>query len=235
MPPFVANLLIQHLVTSNPSAGYIKRVADVFQTGTFQGIGTGQRGDMKALIAAILLDPEARRGDDPSTTVAGDGHLREPILYILNLLRAFGATTDGAAPVTFATNMTEPPLRSPSVFNFFPPNYIIPGTNILGPEFDLQTTAVALVRINFVYSFAFTNLGAGTTYNFTTYMNMASNPGAMIDSLNALLLHGTLSATAKADILTAVNAVPAGTNQNLQRAQTAIYLIASSSQYQVMR
>jgi hypothetical protein len=153
----------------------------------------------------------------------------------LNLLRAFGATTDGAAPVNFATSMNEPPMRSASVFNFFPPGYIIPGTNILGPEFNLQTTAVALVRINFVNSFAFGNLGAGTTYNFTAYANLAGDPGAMIDSLNALLLHGTLSSTAKADILAAVNAVPAGTNQNLQRAETAIYLIASSSQYQVIR
>jgi hypothetical protein len=131
--------------------------------------------------------------------------------------------------------MNEPPMRSGSVFNFFPPNYVIPGTTILGPEFNLQTTAVALVRINFINSFAFSNLGAGTSYNFTTYVNMASNPSAMIDALNALLLHGTLSAASKTAILTAVNAVPAGANQNLQRAETAIYLIASSSQYQVMR
>jgi uncharacterized protein (DUF1800 family) len=235
MPPFVSALLIQHLVTSNPSPAYIKRVADVFQAGTFQGIGSGTRGDMQAVIAAILLDPEARRGDDPSTTVSTDGHLREPILYITNLLRAFGATTDGLQPVNFATNMGESPMRSGSVFNFFPPNYIIPGTTTLGPEFDLQTTAITLVRINFVNSMVFSTLGSGTTVSFTTYTNMASNPSAMIDALNALMLHGTLSTAAKTAILTAVNAVPAGTNQNLQRAETAIYLIASSSQYQVER
>jgi uncharacterized protein (DUF1800 family) len=235
MPPFVSALLIQHLVTSNPSAAYISRVANVFQTGTFQGIGSGTRGDMQAVIAAILLDPEARRGDDPTTTVATDGHLREPILYITNLLRAFGATTDGLQPVNYATNMGESPMRSGSVFNFFPPNYIIPGTTMLGPEFDIQTTATALVRINFVNSFAFNTLGPGTTVSFTTWANMASNPSAMIDALNALLLHGTLSAASKAAILTAVNAVPAGTNQNLLQAETAIYLIASSSQYQVER
>ena len=235
VPPFVSALLIQHLVTSNPSPAYIKRVADVFQAGTFQGIGSGTRGDMQAVIAAILLDPEARRGDDPSTTVSTDGHLREPILYITNLLRAFGATTDGLQPVNFATNMGESPMRSGSVFNFFPPNYVIPGTTTLGPEFDLQTTAITLVRINFVNSFAFSTLGSGSSVSFTTWANMGSNPSAMIDALNALLLHGTLSAASKAAILTAVNAVPAGTNQNLQRAETAIYLIASSSQYQVER
>ena len=235
LPPFVSALLIQHLVTSNPSPAYISRVANVFQTGTFQGIGSGTRGDMQAVIAGILLDPEARRGDDPTTTVATDGHLREPVLYITNLLRAFGATTDGLQPVNFATNMGESPMRPGSVFNFFPPNYIIPGTTMLGPEFDIQTTATALVRINFVNSFAFSNLGSGTTVSFTTWANMASNPSSMIDSLNALLLHGTLSAASKAAILTAVNAVPTGTNQNLLRAETAIYLIASSSQYQVER
>jgi uncharacterized protein (DUF1800 family) len=235
LPPFVSALLIQHLVTSNPSPAYISRVANVFQTGTFQGIGSATRGDMQAVIAAILLDPEARRGDDPSTTVATDGHLREPVLYITNLLRAFGATTDGLQPVNFATNMGESPMRPGSVFNFFPPNYIIPGSKTLGPEFDIQTTATALVRINFVNSFAFSNLGSGTTVSFTTWANMASNPSAMIDALNALLLHGTLSAASKAAILTAVNAVPTGTNQNLLRAETAIYLIASSSQYQVER
>ncbi|HEY4837368.1 MAG TPA: DUF1800 family protein [Candidatus Acidoferrales bacterium] len=235
LPPFVSGLLIQHLVTSNPSPAYVSRVANVFESGTFQGIGSGQRGDMQAVIAAILLDPEARRGDNPATAVATDGHLREPILYVANVLRAFGATTDGAQPVNYATNMGQAPMRSGSVFNFFPPNYIIPGTTMLGPEFDLQTTATALVRINFVNSFAFSSLGAGTTVSFGTYANMASsNPGAMVDALNALLLHGTMSATDRADILAAVNAVPAGTNQATLQAETAIYLIASSSQYQVM-
>jgi uncharacterized protein (DUF1800 family) len=190
---------------------------------------------MQATIAAILLDPEARRGDNPATAVATDGHLREPILYITNLLRAFGATTDGAAPVTYATSMSEPPMRSGSVFNFFPPNYLIPGTTLLGPEFDLQNTAVAMVRINFANSFAFGPVGTGTTVSFTTYANMAAtNTTQMVNSLNALLLHGTMSSADSTAILTAVNAVPAGANQSLLQAETAIYLITSSSQYQIM-
>ena len=105
LPPFVCKQLIQHLVTSNPSSAYVKRVADVFVSGNFSGggvtIGSGQRGDMQAVIAAILLDPEARRGDFTATANPGDGHLREPILYIANILRAFGATSDGAAPVNY--------------------------------------------------------------------------------------------------------------------------------------
>ena len=235
LPPFVCAQLIQHLVTSNPSPQYISRVVAAFQSGSFQGFGTGTPGDMQATIAAILLDPEARRGDNPATAVATDGHLREPILYITNLLRAFGATTDGAAPVTYATSMSEPPMRSGSVFNFFPPNYLIPGTTLLGPEFDLQNTAVAMVRINFANSFAFGPVGTGTTVSFTTYANMAAtNTTQMVNSLNALLLHGTMSSADSTAILTAVNAVPAGANQSLLQAETAIYLITSSSQYQIM-
>jgi hypothetical protein len=242
LAPFVSKQLIQHLVTSNPSPAYVNRVATAFDAGRFSGFGatfgSGQRGDMQAVIAAILLDPEARRGDDPTTANAGDGHLREPILFVVGILRAFNASSDGAWPLSFLSNanLNESPLNAPSVFNFFPPDYNIPGTALLGPEFALDTTATTLVRINFVNSFVYTTIPAGTSVDFTPYASLAANPdatGQLLDSLNALLLHGSLSASARASILTAVNAVPAGANQNLQRAQAAIYLILSSSQYQV--
>jgi uncharacterized protein (DUF1800 family) len=240
LPPFVCKQLIQHLVSSNPSTAYVKRVADVFVSGSFSGggvtIGSGQRGDMQAVIAAILLDSEARRGDSTATANPGDGHLREPILYIANILRAFGATTDGVGPANFGSSMSESVMDSPSVFNFFPPDYNIPGTNLLGPEFDLETTATTLVRANFVNSFVYGSIGSGTTVSFTTYANLAANPnatGQLLDTLNALLLHNSMTADARASVLAAVNAVPAGSTQNLARAQTAIYLILSSSQYQV--
>jgi uncharacterized protein (DUF1800 family) len=232
--PFISKQLIEHLVTSNPSAAYVKRVADVFGSGSFESFGSGKRGDMKAVIAAILLDPEARRGDDANTAVATDGHLREPILYIANLLRAFGATSDGAGPVNFASSLSEAPLLSPTVFNFFPPNYLIPGTTLLGPEFELQTTATLLARINLVNSFVYGSIGGGTTVNFTPYATLATTDvNQLVESLNVLLLHGSLSPLARASILAAVNAVPSGTNQHLNQAKAAIYAIVSSSQYQV--
>jgi len=238
--PFVSKQLIQHLVASNPSPAYVRRVATVFDSGIFTGsgatFGSGQRGDLQAVIAAILLDPEARSGDDPASASATDGHLREPILYIAGILRAFGATTDGVGPVNFATSMSEAPLNSPSVFNFFPPDFNIPGTNLLGPEFDIDTAALTLVRANFVNSFVYGSIGAGTKVDFSAYATLAASPdasGQLLDSLNALLLHGSMSSSARSSIVTAVNAVPTGTNQNLQRAQAAIYLILSSSQYQV--
>ncbi len=236
LPPFVCKQLIQHLVTSNPSAAYVKRVADVFASGTFANFGSGSRGDMQAVIPAILLDPEARRGDVVSTTVTTDGHLREPILYLTNMLRMFGAASDGIGPINYANGLSEPPLRSPSVFNFFPPDYQIPGSTLLGPEFNLQTTATALARDNLAYSFVFTSIGSGTTVDFTPYATIAAGTNGvtnLVNTLNMLLLHGTLSTSSSAAIVTAVNAVPAGSTQSLTQAKTAIYLILSSSQYQI--
>jgi len=139
-------------------------------------------------------------------------------------------------PVNFSTSMSEAPLDAPSVFNFFPPDFNIPGTNLLGPEFDIDTAALTLVRANFVNSFVYGSIGGGTKVDFTPFASLAVTPdasGQLLDSLNTLLLHGSLSSSARSSILTAVNAVPAGTNQNIQRAQAAIYLILSSSQYQV--
>ena len=228
LPPFVSRELIQHLVTSNPSPEYIQRVSEVFKNN-----GSSVRGDMKAVITAILLDPEARRGDDPTTANAVDGHLQEPILYIAGLLRAFGAVSDGSNLSGQGSSMSENALFSASVFNFFSPNFVIPGTSLYGPEFQILTTATSLNRANFVNTFVFGSLGSGTTVSFASYGTQASNPSALLDSLNTLMLHGTMSADMKTSILTAMQAVPAGANQGLQEAQTAIYLIGTSSQYQV--
>jgi hypothetical protein len=188
---------------------------------------------MKAVITAILLDPEARRGDDSTTANAGDGHLQEPILYIAGLLRAFGAASDGANLAGNGSSMGQNALFPGSVFNFYSPNFVIPGTSLFGPEFQVYTTATSLNRANFVNTFVFGSLGSTTTVSFASYASQASNPGALLDSLNTLMLHGTMSADMKTSVLTAMQAVPAGTNQALQQAQTAIYLIGTSSQYQV--
>jgi uncharacterized protein (DUF1800 family) len=225
--PFVCSQLIQHLVTSNPSPAYVQRVAAVFENN-----GTGVRGDMKSVLTAILLDSEARRGDDPANAVGTDGHLQEPILFITGLLRAFNATTDGSNLSYYAGNMGQNPLYAPSVFNFYAPSYVIPGTTTLGPEFQILTTATSLQRANWVNTFAFGSFG-GESVDFSSYAALASNPGALVDSLNALLMHGSMTADMKNAIVTAMQAVPAGPNQALQQAKTAIYLIGSSSQYQV--
>jgi uncharacterized protein (DUF1800 family) len=225
--PFVSKELIQHLVTGNPSPAYVQRVAAVFANN-----GSGTRGDMKAVITAILMDPEARRGDDPSTAVGTDGHLQEPILYVAGLMRAFGATTDGSTLSYYTSDMGQNPLYSPSVFNFYSPSYVIPGTTTVGPEFQILTTATSLIRVNWANTYVYGSF-TGESVDFSSYAAQASNPGALLDTLNGLLLHGTMSADMRSAILTAMQAVPAGSNQAMQQAQCAIYLIASSSQYQV--
>ena len=226
--PFVSRELIQHLVTSNPSPAYIQRVSNVFANN-----GSSVRGDMKSVITAILMDPEARRGDDPATAVPTDGHLQEPILYMASLLRAFDATSDGTNLAYQGNGMGQNALFAPSVFNFYSPNYVIPGTTQFGPEFQILTTATSLNRVNWTNSFVFGSLGSGTVVNFSSYATQAANPGALVDTLNTLLMHGSMSADMKTSIVSAIQTVPAGSNQALKQAQTAIYLIGSSSQYQV--
>ena len=226
--PFISRELIQHLVTSNPSPAYIQRVASVFNDN-----GAGVRGDMKPVITAILMDSEARRGDDPATAVGTDGHLQEPILYMTGLLRAFGATSDGSNLSYYGDGMGQQALYSPSVFNFYSPDFVIPGTTTFGPEFQILTTATSLNRVNWVNSFVYGSLGSGTIVNFSSYATQASDPSALLASLNTLMLHGSMSADMQNTILTAMQTVPAGSKQGMQEAQAAIYLIGTSSQYQV--
>ena len=231
--PFVARQLILHLVSSNPSPAYISRVAVAFNDN-----GSGVRGDMKAVIQAILMDPEARRGDVPANAQPTDGHLREPVLYITNLLR--GLSASASDPNSFASslqgfgnNMGQRVMYSPSVFNYFSPDYVIPSTTTFGPEFQLLTTATTVVRQNFVDSVVRNVLAGGTAIDLTRFANLASNPQQLVDTLDAIFTHGALSSTDKSAIVTAVNAVPASNPQ--QRARVAVYLLTSSSQYQVMQ
>jgi uncharacterized protein (DUF1800 family) len=230
LPAFVSMRLIQHLVTSNPSPAYIQRVANVFINN-----GSGVRGDMTAVITAILTDPEARQNDDPTVAeTATFGHLQEPILYITGLLRGFGATTDGSNLTNQGTAMGQTALSPGSVFNFYSPLYVIPGTTQLGPEFQILTTATTLARTNFVNAFAFgTSLGTGATVDYSSYATEAANPTALLATLNTLMMHGTMSSSMQSSILTAMQAVPSGSTQALVQAETAIYLIATSSEYQV--
>ncbi len=226
--PFIGKQLIQHLVTSNPSPAYISRVAGVFNNN-----GAGIRGDLRAVIKAILLDPEAR-GDNKTAT--NYGKLREPVQYVLNLLRSLNSTTD-YIHAEQVKSMGQDLYYPPSVFNYFPPDYQLPNTTALGPEFAIQSSSTAMTRLNFIHTVI---TGQQTNYapaNFTIdlakYQAMAGDPIALVESLNRLLLHNSMSAAMKADVLKAVNAVET-TNPKL-RAQTAIYLVATSSQYQVQR
>ena len=231
MPPFVSQQLIEKLVTSNPSPAYVSRVATAFSSGKFETYGSGKRGDMQATIAAILLDPEARRGDLSNSTVATDGKLREPVVMMVSVARMFSSTTDGTGFTNQGGNMGQSLFNSGSVFNFFPPQNLIAGTTLNGPEFAIFNTNTALARANFVNSIVTGSISSGTKLDFTPVIN-AGSPDAMADWLNTYLLHGTMSSQMKQAVLTAVSA--AGTSTKNQ-ARMALYLVISSSQYQVQR
>jgi uncharacterized protein (DUF1800 family) len=252
LPPFVARRMIQHLVTSNPSPLYVTNVANAFKNGTFTSKGVtfgvaGDRGNMQALIAAVLLDPEARRGDDPTTENPQDGHLREPVLFVTNVLRALHGTTDANNNIVYlALDMGgEFLFNSGSVFNFFSPLYDIPAADFItppasplsGPEFQIFTSASSLARVNDIKFLIFSpSFDGSTRIDISAYASIAGNDNdlrTMMDAMNLQLLHGTMSAQMKTQILSAVSAVPSG--DPVGRAQTAAYLIVSSSQYQVQR
>ena len=232
LPPFVAQQLIEKLVTSNPSPAYVGRVASAFASGKFQSYGSGKRGDMQATVAAILLDPEARRGDSPTTADPGDGKLREPVVMMVSIARAFHAATDGNGFTNSGGNMSQSLFNSGSVFNFFPPANLIAGTTLNGPEFAIFNTNTSLARVNFINNIVYGQISGATKLDFTPVMT-AGTPDQMADWLNTLFLHGTMSSAMKQSIVTAVNSVSSTDTKN--QAKAAIYLVASSSQYQVQR
>jgi uncharacterized protein (DUF1800 family) len=238
--PFVSKLLIQHMVTSDPTPAYIGRVAAVFNNN-----GSGTRGDMKAVVRAILLDPEAR-GD--AKTDANYGKLREPVQLLTNVLRTFNVrSASGTQPsdgvvAGLATSMAQNSFYAPTVFNYYTPDYVIPGTSLLGPEFNIMTTGTAIARANFANTMVFSrintseNVPVGTSIDLSEMQALAAadtTSNQLLDALNQRMMHGTMSASMRGAILTAVQAVPS-TNP-LARAQQAVYLVATSSQYQVQR
>src|SRR5256714_5508372 len=250
--PYVCTQLIHQLVTSNPSPAYVGRCAAAFATN-----GSGVRGDMKAVITAILIDPEAR-GDlktDPNY-----GRLREPVQFILNLLRNFNATSDGAlfnfvsgnmnCGLTFlspfSTCMGQELFNPPTVFSYFPADHVLPGTNLLAPEFGILDSQIAYPRINFVNTLFLANNGnglpalgvgrqspTGTQISYANYQAQASTPENLVAMLNAMMLHSRMSSAMRSIIIEAVNSIPS--SDPSMRTRVAIYLVGTSSQYQVQR
>jgi uncharacterized protein (DUF1800 family) len=232
--PFIGKQLIQKLVTSDPSPGYVARITAVFNDN-----GAGSRGDLKAVVRAILLDPEARgaRKIDPAY-----GKLVEPVLFMTSVLRAAGAASDGVALRASSQALGQFVFYAPSVFNYYPFDYAVPGSPLLGPEFGVQTSATSISRVNFATGIVFTSaiapdanvFGAtGTTLDLSRYQALAGNAGALADGLSRDLLNGTMPAAMREAIVTAVNAASA--SDNLARARTAYWLVVTSPQFQVQR
>jgi uncharacterized protein (DUF1800 family) len=238
--PFIGKLLIQQLVTSDPSPAYVARVATAFNNNA-----AGVRGDMKAVLRAILLDPEARGNlkTDPRY-----GKLREPVQLFANLARIFVAKSyrgdglsDGAVNGHIAP-LGQDSFKPPSVFNYYSPNHRVPGTTVLAPEFEILDATTATKRSNLLYSLVFEGLTPntgdfvrGTSLDYSEFTSAAlADPsgGLLVDLLNVRMMHGAMLQAQKDSIMRAVQAVP---NSPLLRVQTAVYLIATSSQFQIQR
>ena len=255
--PFVGKQLIQHLVTSNPTPAYVSRVARVFNNDCDALYPQGclnQRGNMKAVVQAVLLDPEAR-GDlktDPNY-----GKLREPAQYIANILRAFDvksfdktSTSDGVlagrSTVNFTGTLDQPIFEPATVFSYYQPSYEVPGIKILGPAFGILSTSTTLRRANNANTLIYTGVvptvapntdrPRGTSVDLASLEALASDPNAMANHLNTLLLHGTMSVAVRSSLITAINAIPTSdVNFARKRAQMAAYLVTTSSQYDIQR
>jgi len=225
--PFVSKQLILKLVTSNPSPAYVGRVAAVFTND-----GTGVAGNMQAVISAILLDPEARRGDDPTQVQASDGHLREPLLHLMASLRAVNATTDGVNLSNYGSSMLQAPFMSPSVFNFYPPDYQVPGTSLIGPEFDILNANTTINRVNFVNDLIYGTVGPNTKTDISSYVTAAgSGVTTLLNLINTNIMHGGMPADMYSTLSSTLSS-PAFTTPTMM-AQAGLYLTLSSSQFQL--
>ena len=233
VPPFVAKFMIQKLVTGQPSPSYVQRVASVFKNN-----GSGVRGDMKAVISAILTDIEARGAGkfDPSY-----GHLNEPVLMITGLARALAARTDGFYFYNSGNAMAQTVFTAPSVFNYYSPDYVINSAGVVSPEFGILNSSTALSRINFAQTTLYGTIGvsaqlygaSGTQLDWTPYTAVASDSNALLDRVNEVMFGGKLTASTRAVIKPAIDAVPI--TDPLGRARAALYLSTAAPEAQIVR
>jgi len=235
--PFIAIRLIQRLVTSNPSPGYVRRVAEVFDNN-----GSGVRGDLGAVVRAILLDAEAH----PSMAMEIDGKLKEPLLRLTQLWRAYNATSaSGRYPFGFAYILLgQGPLQSPSVFNFFSPFHAPPGeirdSSLVAPELELATEYLNTLLTNFMFYQVFglnqtsNELAEDDVFiNIAEEMAIAADSDALIDMVAGKLLGGVISDTLRQEIAGMLVRIPE--TEAVLRAAETIYLVVTSPEYAYQR
>jgi uncharacterized protein (DUF1800 family) len=232
--PFIGKQLIQKLVTAQPSPQYVSRVSAVWENN-----GAGQRGDLRAVVRAILLDAEARgaRKIDPAY-----GKLVEPVLYQASLMRAFNGASDGVYLRAQSAALGQFLFYPATVFNYYPFDYVVPGTSLPGPEFGIHTSTTAIARANFATALFFSSqvnpdptvFGAiGTRLDLAPYQAVASDSTALIARLDRFLLAGTMPASMRSAIVNALNVL--APTDTLNRARTAAWLVMTSPHYQVQR
>jgi uncharacterized protein (DUF1800 family) len=254
--PFIGRQLIQRLVTSHPSPAYVERVARVFADN-----GATVRGDMKAVVRAVLLDREAR--DDAAAADPGHGKLREPVLRLTALLRAFGATSDSGAWLIGATDdpgsaLGQSPLRSPSVFNFYRPGYLAPGSESgaaqrTAPELQITHETTVAGYANYLRSGLQSGFGQnGVNWTaprrdvqlaLTVEAALADRPTELVEHVASRLLGGAVNDAWRTEVLAAVESItlpllkPDLSNQSQHdsarrnRARLAVFLAAVAPEF----
>ncbi len=213
--PFVGKQLIQRLVTSNPSPAYVGRVAAVFNDN-----GKGVRGDMKSVWQAILLDPEART----LSTSTSAGKLREPLLRLSQMLRAFNATSVSGRYTGIgltddpATKLGQTPMFAPTVFNYFRPGYVPSGdalsaAGLVVPEMQITDELSVAGYMNFVRAWTTVDTSRDIRQDYTAEKALAETPDALVDRMNLLLFGGTMPDALKTQISAAAGSrvIPAPT------------------------
>jgi uncharacterized protein (DUF1800 family) len=230
--PFIGRQLIRHLVTGTPSPAYVDRVASVFEDD-----GAGMRGNLGAVVRAILLDPEARTADDANVRY---GRFREPALFVTALLRGVGATSDGIALDEVTRAMGQNVFYAPSVFNYFPAEYRIPGTDVVAPPMGAHNTNTVLARSNFVYGMLWEGgidrdeeiaTSIGTKIVLQPWIALAADSRKLLAAIDERFFGGAMPAGVKGAIYDALLQIDdAG-----ERARTALFLATTAFQFQVSR
>jgi uncharacterized protein (DUF1800 family) len=218
--PFIATRLIRSLVTSNPSPGYIQRVADVFCDN-----GAGVRGDLQAVIIAILTDNEARQ-DNPTVN---QGRLKEPILQIAGLMRALnGGFTANEGLTYLFDEFAQTPLGPPSVFSWFSPLYHIPQSPLFGPEFQIYTPSEATLRGNLFFSLLHYP-ATDAIIDLSPFQPYGNDMAGLVEAANQTLLYGRMDPAMKTIL---INAASPGYDA-ATRIETVLYLTALSGPYAI--
>lgn len=235
--PFIGRQLIQQLVTANPSPAYVQRVATAFNGGALVNGQRSKRGDMKAVLTAILTDAEAASPQAP----ANFGKLREPILQLTHLLRSMGGVSDGVWLRSQAASLGQTVYSPASVFNFFPPDYDLPDNPSLdGPAFGVFNASAAF-KLSGVLQTALNGKGVaadasvpgatGTKIDLTRWQALATTPTSLVAEINRVLFAGRASTALQTALLKAAQIAPA--TKPLDRAKAALFLAAMSPEYLV--
>lgn len=241
-PPFISRQLIQKLVTSNPSPSYIYRVSKVFENN-----GSGVRGDMYSVVRAVLMDVEARSFELSQRPTYGK--VKEPIIKATALFRAFEGGSNYYNRIYIPSpqdHLAQAPLRSPTVFNFFEPNYTLPGpiaeAGLYSPEFQIFTDTTAITQPNFYYTYIYNNRSTTDMtqqtvgLNLTNWIPLAKTPQFLVEEISLLLTSGTMNKQNIDRIVSAVNSIPTGNTINdTERVRSAIYLVITSPQGSIQK